>query len=137
MTTLNGRQVPDELHRDALAIKRKGGKVFLVTPDIGAGELNVAARRDKSINTCPNCGGWGHLGLQFVVGGPADVPLPANAKEDESTSFVDGKWYLLKTKVYPCPVCLGQARGIREALAGVRPAAKQGPPSLPAGRSNL
>lgn len=94
---LAGRYVASALYRDAAIRCEMGGKAFLAMPDgDGAGD-------------CRNCDGWGRHVLQLVEGGPFEsAPRPGN---EQAAVFEDGRWYLVKTTSYACPVCGGAGSG--------------------------
>ena len=108
MTTrkLNDTFVPEKMYLDVAAIKRGGGKVFLVLGD----------DRAQRPEHCPNCVGTGAVGYQFFTGGPYEVPpniqnlLPnANRPNDvpARATYHNGKWYKQKSKTFDCPSCEG------------------------------
>ena len=94
---INGHYVPDQMIWDLKAIKRVGGKAYLVVGD-------------KAAQGCSNCNGCGHIHLQTVVGGPYDYqPISiANNKQTTVPTTINGKWYQVRTKGYTCPVCGGE-----------------------------
>ena len=77
------------MYNIAKAITSKGGKAFLSLPDV-------------AVPGCENCRGSGNVMLQVFTGGPSDVPLSG------VITFHDGKWYVVKTTAYDCPVCGGK-----------------------------
>lgn len=100
---LNGTMVPDTLYNDALAVRRRGGKVFLFKMEYDNSDGII----------CTNCNGGRHLGLQTVVGGPFDTPQQTRGQgsgnEEDSapvSMWHNGKWYLANVRSrYRCPVC--------------------------------
>lgn len=94
---LNGRKVSDEMYQDARIISKVGGRMFLVV-----GEQMAAG--------CSNCNGNGFLHLQTIAGGPYEY-VPTSISDDKNhkvPAFIDGAWYHVKIKGYPCPVCGGE-----------------------------
>jgi hypothetical protein len=92
--------VPDSLWQTAHAVKRRGGKVYLCTP--AANEIT------EHYDLCSNCGGGGVLILQTVTGGPNDNARPGRANDlpvPETSTYINGKWFMVKDKGYSCPVC--------------------------------
>ncbi|MCB1715546.1 MAG: hypothetical protein KDK05_10470 [Candidatus Competibacteraceae bacterium] len=68
--------------------RRRGGKCYDATPDLGTG--------------CTHCAeGWQYIA--FIVGGPFDSPQQSRPK---ATAYsVDGQHYLANVRAYACPVC--------------------------------
>lgn len=108
MQYLNDTAVSDKVYGEVQALKRKGGKVFLVLPELLGGE---------GAKLCTNCAGIGKIGIQVITGGPYEfvpaiqvhaIKLP-NGKEDipARATWIDGKWYKQKTRTHDCPVCSG------------------------------
>lgn len=94
---LMGRFVPSDMMTAVQAIKRAGGRVFMVVGD-------------AMLDGCSNCNGNGYLHLQTVVGGPFDyVPMSiSNNKTHTIPTNIDNKWYQVKLKGFECPVCGGE-----------------------------
>jgi len=61
--------------------------------------------------SCQNCGGEGYLWFQYSKSGPLDQP----AVKGPST-FHNGKWYAVESKMYPCPACGGSRQNQVEFL---------------------
>lgn len=91
--------VPDELYNEARAIRARGGKCFLAT----AGRNAIVDTMDVS-QRCSNCHSAGHVMLQMVTGGPLDS-APGSTKDGETCIFEGSRWYLIRTRVYSCPIC--------------------------------
>lgn len=68
--------------------RRRGGKCYDATPDLGTG--------------CTHCAmGWQYIA--FIVGGPFEQPQQSRPK---ATAYsVDGQHYLANVRAYACPVC--------------------------------
>ena len=105
---LNDTYVPDDMHREVAAVKRGGGRVFLVISD------------DRAMRPghCRNCNGTGAVGMQYFTGGPYEhVPNIQNKPgKDRSgrdkdvparATYHDGKWFKQKTRTWVCPSCSG------------------------------
>ena len=108
MKYLNDTAVPDDVYGEVAAIKRQGGKVFLVHPEMVG---------DEGIKLCKNCFGIGSIAIQVITGGPYEfVPAiqvkaiirPDGSRETPArATWIDGKWYKQKTRSHDCPVCSG------------------------------
>ena len=94
MLTINGVQVSQSLHEDALSMRRRGSKVFLALED--------SESEDPTSPACPHCHGSGFQYLQQVTGGPYDV---ATGGKGATMINEGGRWYAVKTAAYNCPLC--------------------------------
>lgn len=94
---LAGRLVTREMNNDALAAKRAGLRVMVTTPGI---DPDAAAS-----DICGNCGGLGLLYLQSIIAGPFRDAPAVNPANGERAGTLNGKWYKMTLKSYPCPTC--------------------------------
>lgn len=84
--------------------KRAGQRCFLVTA-----EPTLALPRGAV--DCPNCEGYGRLGLEVVIAGPfEDVPASGERGEGAAAIYVSianhgGKWFQVVRSYCACPVC--------------------------------
>lgn len=102
---LAGKQVSPAMLNDAYAAKKAGRRVILVS----AGALDTIPGADGD---CPNCAGFGQLGLEVLMSGPFEhYPTKAKgpANDDGDTLLVavthNGGWYTAARTMYPCPTC--------------------------------
>ncbi len=121
MTQSQLAKLPSELRSQAQAIKRQGGRVFIVIPELVGKE---------AAKLCANCNGVGNVGIQWFTGGPYEsAPACQNKADPEGSqnvppraTFYNGSWYMQKTRSAPCPVCNGsgqpqRVRARAEAMA--------------------
>ena len=102
---LAGRQVTQAMYYDVERAKRAGRKVFFVT----AGGSESTALVDDD---CANCGGFGHMALEIVMGGPfknAPQGSVGNAEQEPEVflrpAWHSGAWWSVTRQMYNCPVC--------------------------------
>ncbi len=55
---------------------------------------------------CDNCGGMGYLYLFIATEGPFQSP-GAPYREDKSSHWYDGKWWIGTSSAFMCPNCHG------------------------------
>jgi len=75
---------------------------------VSAGEPAVS----PNIDSCANCGGFGYMALEVVVGGPfKDAPQGAQGSADENPTvhlrpaWHNKAWWSVARDLYPCPLC--------------------------------
>jgi hypothetical protein len=106
MRRISGIAVSEELYQQVVAAKNRGSKCYLVRPEV-VGEGDPDWMHERAESFCLNCHGVGSIGFQLVVGGPYNhVPNTAIDKGPRAT-FIDGAWYLQKTRESTCPICGG------------------------------
>ncbi len=106
MTRSQLAKLPSELRNQSQAIKRGGGRVFIVIPELVG---------DEATKLCVNCNGVGNVGIQWFTGGPYEsAPACQNKADPEGSQNVpsratayNDKWYMQKTRTALCPVCNG------------------------------
>jgi len=76
--------------------KADGKKVFCSSREAEKREIH-----------CENCYDGGFLLLKYVDSGPYNM-IPTAAKGKVATIGPDGKWYIVETKIYDCPICSDQ-----------------------------
>lgn len=86
---MNDRKFPQDLQ---MYIKSPVAKRAWVSP----GESEHA-------HDCQNCAGWGYIVATIAIAGPFDSPGAMSVV----SHFHDGKWWVVNTKSFKCPVCQG------------------------------
>ena len=84
MKTIDGISVGNYTYAMISADIESGKRVYVATPD--------------SVGSCPNCGGGGVI----VVTSTPERPTTAL---NGTMSVIDGEWYRVENKSYPCPIC--------------------------------
>lgn len=92
---LNSTTVPEVMYNEAAAIKRGGGKAFVLLGEV-PGDIQLWSAE------CANCNGMGTVGLGYFTGGPYQAP-PLG----KHVTHYEGAYYEQKIKHYRCPVCNG------------------------------
>jgi DNA replication protein DnaC len=79
-------------------------------PDQARAELHAAELSERTVfhkvlapysGKCPNCAGIGYLWFQFVKAGPLEFV----ASPKSVVTYAENGWYVVDSRVYPCPVC--------------------------------
>lgn len=103
---LAGRRVTQTMFYAAHEAKRQGQRCFLVDA-----EPTLAESARPGVRDCPNCNGFGKLGLEIVVGGPfEDVPASGERGEGAAKVYLsavshNGRWFQVVRSYCDCPVC--------------------------------
>lgn len=101
---INNTIVPEALYDKAMSLRHTGGRSFLLLSD----PHEIEQYSKQPIRKCSNCCNTGTVGLQWIVGGPFDtVPSGSggDAKVPKVATQFEGKWWLVKNKMWTCPVC--------------------------------
>ena len=116
MQIVNDIAVSDALYKEIKAAKGRGAKCYLTRPEILAPDESWSDEYKDA--TCVNCNGAGKLGFEVITGGPYVDRVSATEfkgwnhklnKDDPGprATYIDGAWYLQKTREYTCPICHG------------------------------
>jgi hypothetical protein len=63
----------------------------------------VSAGESEHPSDCQNCAGWGYIIGTIAIVGPLDSPGAMGVV----SHYADGKWWIVNSKSFKCPVCLG------------------------------
>lgn len=106
MRRISGIAVSEDLYQQVVAAKNRGSKCYLIRPEV-VGEADPDWMRVAEEAFCLNCHGAGSIGFQLITGGPYNHVPSTQVNGGPRATFIDGKWYLQKTRESTCPVCHG------------------------------
>ena len=116
MRKISGIAINEDLYQQVTAARDRGAKVSLTRPEV-VGEDDPEWMQVRANAFCVNCHGAGSIGVQIITGGPfnhvpqTDPNSKVNSKGNDDpgprATFIDGSWYLQKTRGSACPVCNG------------------------------
>lgn len=100
---LAGHVVTQDMFYAAQQAKRAGRRCFYV--HAGESDLRAGVTSDED---CENCGGFGHMALEVIVGGPfknAPQGKQGNPAVHMRPAWHNGAWWSVVRDLYRCPVC--------------------------------